>query len=93
MGECVREEEMNLKKFPLEEATDSILLTRLMEECAETIKAASKIIRFGWDALDPDEDYTPNSWLLQYEMRDVELAIAEVRRRMKEAGRFNNVYE
>lgn len=47
---------------------DEILLL-LIEECGETIQAATKILRFGWDA--EYKNYGDNTMLLSGEIGDV----------------------
>lgn len=55
--------------------------TRLMEECAEVIKAVSKAVRFGFDDWHPDTPGVTNRWKLLQEMEDVVLRWNELANR------------
>jgi NTP pyrophosphatase (non-canonical NTP hydrolase) len=68
---------MNLQKYPLEKETESILLTRLMEECGEIIQAAAKLVRFKRKKKRRQE----NLENLFAEINDVELIAKEVKSR------------
>jgi hypothetical protein len=53
------------------------LLTILMEECAEVIQAASKLIRFGKEDR-PDDLHLPNSEVLGIEIGDLKCMIDKI---------------
>jgi hypothetical protein len=52
-----------------------MLLTQLMEECAEVQQVASKILRFGPDDCHPKNDNAPNEELLRNEINDIHAII------------------
>jgi NTP pyrophosphatase (non-canonical NTP hydrolase) len=65
-----------MKGRPTEE--EDYILTCLMEECGEVIKAASKVKRFGWDNWNPDNP-TGNLVDLQKEILDFEGTVTALR--------------
>jgi hypothetical protein len=55
-------------------------LVRVMEEAAEVIQAASKLLRFGWHSTSPLDPTRTTNWnLLEIEMKDLNRAMTDVR--------------
>lgn len=71
---------MNVAQYPLNNASTGELLTRLMEECSEVIKATAKVKRFGPLGANPDTGLL-NRVELSNEIGDVMLVVAELRMR------------
>ena len=63
---------------PTQSVNPNEALYILMEECAEVTRAVSKVLRFGWDAVNPMvESNQNNTQNLQEEMGDL-LAMIEI---------------
>jgi hypothetical protein len=60
--------------------------TKLMEECAELIKAICKAKRFGWKSRHPDRPYTDNLQEVFDEIGDVEQLIKQFKDERIKAG-------
>jgi NTP pyrophosphatase (non-canonical NTP hydrolase) len=50
---------------------ESEICNILLEECAETIQAVSKVFRFGWDSCHPDKPNWTNKDHLEEELGDL----------------------
>lgn len=72
---------MRIDRYPLEHETPEGLLDRLQEECAEVIKACSKIKRFGINNHHPDRPASMNSIELAQELADVRQIAEHLARR------------
>lgn len=72
---------MDLERYPLTLDDPEVLLTRLVEECAEVQKLCSKAIRFGLDNHHPNEPGITNAMLIHQELSDVHTIRLELGRR------------
>lgn len=55
-------------------------LALLIEECAEVQQAATKILRHGFESINPDDpDKTTNRWALEKEISHLQIALELLR--------------
>jgi hypothetical protein len=65
---------------PMLSPAERELLHMLAEEAGEVVQACMKVLRHGWQSVNPFNPLTPNSDLLDLELRDVQ-AVVELMRR------------
>ncbi len=77
----------------LPNAQQTAALNKLIEECAETIQAATKIIRFGWSNAHPSRVLGMRNNLgdLNKELSDIERAATALRAAAPFVRDFDNV--
>jgi hypothetical protein len=61
--------------------SDRERLTMLIEEAAEVIHIATKVLRHGWDSYHPDDPGVTNRTLLEKEIKDFDAVKMEMFRR------------